>query len=276
MECLKQNERLSDGLTKELDHAQVRLHAPEASGDAYLSPTFKANALVEEAVQAFFAQMEDRLLPLKYTGLDDLWSAFESLQSFEGSAANRPATVPCDTIQNLQKLCDDLLQTDDHDSNMSMASIALHNVLHHKPHSMQELQEAIVMLASFQKLMMRENQEDAMVMEGGGAGGVDVVKSRVQDKLRAYVVKLMNSKTDVILQCTFIVFLFVVSNGIYRYYEGGHESPSAKELMKQIVMNTVLMAALANLVGHVEVEMCVYAMYFAYIGLAVMRLVKTS
>ena len=286
IESLQSNDRLLDALTKRLERAAISMHLPDDGRNTFMSTSFKANALIEEALQLFVAQIKDRLVQVKYTGIDSLWQAFNELKDFISSDEDYKIS---NKTSGLQKLCNSLLQSDQHDSNISTASIALHNFLQHESHCMNDFQERIMMLASFSKLMMMMKPEAGIIkMEGGGGDVVGKMESSTSDKLRAYVVKLMNSKTEVILQCTFVVFLFVISNGIYRYYELGGSASSAssassatsasstKELMKQILMNTVLMAVLANLANHVEVELCVYTIYFAYIGMAIMRLLKTS
>ncbi len=283
-EYLKNSDRLLDILAEELEKANIKMRKLDDKGEAFMSQSFKANVIVEEAIQAFVARLEKALVPIKYNDTESIRQAYQRLESIGSGAGVEEVSSKLrdETDIKLRKLCDRMLQSDHHrDSNICMACIALHNFVGHDSCCMQDLQDRIMMLASFQKLMMTDKTTEGGAVNNGGRD------ASISDKLRAYAVKMMNAKTDVIIQCTFVAFLFVVANGIFKYYEQGSSGsssssslpvhkPTAAELMKQIIMNTVLMAGLANFANHVEVELCVYAMYFAYVGMAIMRLLKTS
>jgi len=266
IENVADSPRLLDALKWELDHANDAFEA--ADRDAYLNETFRANALVEGAVESLVSRLEEGLI----VHVGDLWKALEFLQTFrdDDHKHGKKRRASNATAQHML-LCDTLLRGE---GKQKGACIALHRFLQHDSHCLDDFQDRIEALVSFQELL--SSAAPLPQQHGGGANTTTKLPHDIQAKLRTYVVKLMNSKTDVILQCTLVVFMYVISNGIYRYYEKGAPT-STKELMKQIVMNTVLMAALANvLTSHTEVELCIYAMYFAYVGMAVLRLVKTS
>ena len=171
-----------------------------------------------------------------------------------------------DSLSDLSALADKLLLEKDE---RLVACVSLRNFMKSNSRCMGDMQDRLAMLVHSGHLPSR-----LVPSQTGGAG--NATEPTVRDKLNAYVVKLMNFKTDVILQSVVVVFIFVVSNGIYKYYETGEPNTTTKELLKQIVLNTLVMAVLANLAEHLEVELCIYAMYFAYVGMAVLRLVKTS
>ena len=164
-----------------------------------------------------------------------------------------------ESLSDLSALADKLLVEKDE---RLVACVSLRNFMKSNSRCMGDMQDRLAMLV--------HSGQMAPAQTGGGGNATEPT---VRDKLNAYVVKLMNSKTDVILQLAVVVFIFVVSNGVYKYYEGGKADTTTKELMKQIVLNTLVMAVLANLAEHLEVELCIYAMYFAYVGMAVLRLV---
>jgi hypothetical protein len=172
-----------------------------------------------------------------------------------------------DSLSDLSTLADKLLlETKENEKDERLvACVSLRNFMRSNSKCMGDMQNRLEMLVHSGRLVPAQT-----------GGGGNATEPTVRDKLNTYVVKLMNSKTDVILQLAVVVFIFVVSNGVYKYYEGGKSDTTTKELMKQIILNTLVMAVLANLAEHLEVELCIYAMYFAYVGMAVLRLVKTS
>jgi hypothetical protein len=172
-----------------------------------------------------------------------------------------------DSLSDLSALADKLLvETKENENDERLvACVSLRNFMRSNSKCMGDMQDRLAMLVHSGRLVPSQT-----------GGGGNATEPTVRDKLNAYVVKLMNSKTDVILQAAVVVFIFVVSNGVYKYYEGEEADTTTKELMKQIILNTLVMGVLANLAEHLEVELCIYAMYFAYVGMAVLRLVKTS
>lgn len=169
-----------------------------------------------------------------------------------------------DSLSDISALADKLLVETADNNERLVACVSQRNFMSSNSRCMGDMQDRLAMLVHF----------TVPPAQKGGAG--NATDPTVRDKLNAYVVELMNSKSDVILQAAVVVFIFVLSNGVYKYYEGAEADTTTKELLKQIVLNTLVMAMLANMAEHIEVELCIYAMYFAYVGMAVLRLVKTS